>query len=160
MKTLISTLFLLLSFNALSYEIFVIEKSANPKNVLHFHANVEACEFQTPAIRNFWIMGEEDGQRENINSAERPFFTPKMSYQSKKEVDFTMGVIEKMKGKVDDPKVKVRLVNCKPKAYFEVEGNEIQVKRIFVKVNMLINVKYVTITGIAANGSMVTYTIK
>lgn len=152
---LISTLFLL-SATSLAQDIFVMKKSLNPKNVLHFKAEVANCKLKTPAVSVYWIMGEEDGHVEGLTSKEAPYFSPKISYAKETEADFSIGAMEKMGSQIPDKSIRVRLENCKPKAFLDFEGQEIQLTEIYVSVNLFMSVKYMTISGLAPNGQKVT----
>lgn len=156
MKLLLVAIAILTS-NVFAQEIFLVKKSMRPKNVLHFTAKVEACKLKS--VDNHWIMGETDGHREAINSSERPYFLPKVTYSKDTELDFTMGAMERMAGKLEDTTIRVRLVNCVPKAYIDVNRQEIQLQEIYASVGLLMNVKSLTIKGIGPNGAPVSKTI-
>jgi hypothetical protein len=140
-------------------EIFVLKKSFNPKNVLHFKANVEGCKLKTPAVANYWVMGEQRSQIEGLTNSEKPYFQPQITYQSDWEADFGMGAINKMGNRIEDKSIKVRLVNCQAKAFIEINKQEIQLTEIFASVGLLMNVKSMTIKGIAADGRPVSVKI-
>lgn len=159
MKALLTAFFLLSSLSGFAQDMFVIKKSMNPKNVLHYKANVAGCKLLSPAVTPYWIMGEEGGHTEDLTSKETSYFAPKDVYQKSADADFTLGALEKMGSKIKDQTIQVRLENCVPKAYLELNGREIQVKEIFVSVSMLMAVKYMTITGIAPNGQQTTVRI-
>jgi len=159
MKALLICSLFLLSTTAFSQEIFVIKKSMNPKNVLHYKANVTACKLKSPAVLPYWIMGEENGQVEGLTTKEVTYFSPKIAYAKETEADFLIGAMEKMGSKIPDKSVRVRIENCKPKAFLEINGREIQVTEIFVNVNFMMSVKYMIITGLAPNGLKVTHRI-
>jgi hypothetical protein len=160
MKTLLTAALLLTSISAFAQDMFVIKKSMNPKNVLHYKANVADCKLKTSSVSAYWIMGEEDGQTEGLTSKEKPYFNPKIAYENATDADFSMGAIEKMGSNLPDKNIRVRLENCVPKAFLELKGQEIQLTEIYVSVNMLMSVKYMTITGIAPNGEKVTSKIE
>lgn len=140
-------------------EIFVLKKSYNPKNVLHFTAKVEGCTLKN--INNHWIMGEQNGHIENLSSAEVSYFKPQISYKKETELDFTMGAIDKMGSRIEDNTIRVRLVKCIPKAYIDIDGQEIQLTEIYAAVGFMgLSVKSLTISGIGASGIKVSKTIK
>ena len=153
MKSLCLLLALSFSFSALAQDIFVVKKSKRILNVLHFKANVDKCNFKSPPVKNNWVMGEEEGHEEQLSSQERPYFTPKFSYVSDTEATFTMGALEKMQKKFKVKEINVRLVNCKPKAYIELQDQEVQIQEIFVQVNALMMPLNVTVKGKYADGS-------
>jgi hypothetical protein len=160
MKTILTAAVLMVSFSSFAQELFVMKKSLNPRNVLHFKANVENCKFKHPAITNYWVMGETDGHIEGLAENEKAYFQPKVTYQKEKELDFTMGAIERMGSKLEDNSIRVRLVNCKPKAYIDIKHQELQLTELYVSVNLFMSVKYMNITGIAPNGSKITHRIE
>jgi hypothetical protein len=159
MKALLISSLFLMSAAAMAQDMFIIQKSMNPKNVLHFKANVEACKLKSPAVTAYWVMGEEDGHTEGLTSQEKPYFQPKISYAKETESDFSLGAMEKMGSKIPDKSIRVRLENCKPKAFIELNGGEVQLTNINVSVNMFMSVKSMTISGIAQDGSKVSHKI-
>jgi uncharacterized protein YqkB len=160
MKSLVTAIVLFASFSSFSQDVFVIKKNMNPKNELRFKAEVASCKLKTPAVSAYWLMGEEEGHKEGLTSNEKPYFEPKISFTNSVDADFTIGAMEKMGKKLPDQSIKVRLENCKPKAFLEVEGQEIQITEIFVQVNMLMSVKYMNISGIAPNGQKISHKIE
>ncbi len=105
-------------------------------------------------------MGEENGQVEGLTSKEKPYFQPKISYSNSTEADFSIGAMEEMGCKIPDQTIKVRLENCRPKAYLEIDGSEIQLTDINVSVNLFMSVSQMTINGVAPNGSKISKKIK
>ena len=160
MKALLISSLLILSATALAQDIFVIKKSMNPKNVLHFKAEVTACKLKAPAVSSYWVMGEDDGHIEGLLSKELPYFAPKISYTKETEADFSIGAMEKMGSKIPDKSIRVRLEDCKAKAFINLNGQEIQINEIYVSVNLFMSVKYMTIAGIAPNGEKVSHRIE
>jgi hypothetical protein len=158
MKALLISSLLMLSATALAQDLFVIKKSMNPKNVLHYKAVVEGCKLKT--VSAYWIMGEDDGHLEGLTSKETSYFQPKISYAKETEADFSIGAMEKMGSKIPDKSIRVRLENCKPKAFLELNGQEIQLTQIDVSVNLFMSVKYMTITGQAPNGEKISHQIE
>jgi len=149
----------IISTVASANEIFVLKKSFNPKNVLHFKANVEGCKLKNPAVTNHWIMGEEKNQVEGLTNSEKPYFQPKITYQNDTEADFGMGAIDKMGSRIGDKSIRIRLDNCKAKAFIDINNQEIQLTEIFANVGLLMNVKSMTIKGIAPDGRAVSVKI-
>lgn len=159
MKLLLLSSLFLLSTTAFAQDIFVVKKSMNPANVLHFKVEVAACKLKTPAISAYWIMGEQDSHVEGLTSKEVPYFSPKITYAKETEADFSIGAMEKMGSQIPDQSIRVRLENCKPKAFIDFAGQEIQITEIYVSVNLFMSVKYMTITGLAPNGQKVSHKI-
>ena len=155
MKSLLTAVVLFASFSTFAQDVFVIKKNMNPKNELHFKAEVASCKLKSPAVTAYWVMGEQDGHTEGLTSKEKPYFQPKISFANSVDADFTIGAMEKMGKKLPDQSITVRLENCKPKAFLEIDGQEIQITEIFVQVNMLMSVRYMNISGIAPNGQKV-----
>ena len=160
MKALLISSLLLLSATTFAQDLFSIKKSLNPKNILHFKAVVESCKLKSPSVTNYWRMGEDDGHIESLSSKEQPFFAPKVTYAKENEADFSFGAIEKMGAKIPNKTISIRLEKCKPKAFLEIKGQEVQLTEIYVSVNMLMSVKYMTITGLAPNGAKVSHKIE
>lgn len=153
MKSLCLLLALSFSISSIAQDIFVLKKSKRILNVLHFNANVENCKFKSPPVKNHWVMGEEGGHHEDLNSQERPYFTPKFSYANEREVTFTIGALEKMQKKLKVKEINVRLLSCKPIAFIELQGREIQIQEFFVQVNALMMPQNITVKGKFADGS-------
>ncbi len=160
MKSLLTTIVLFASFSSFAQDVFVIKKNMNPKNELHFKAEVDSCKLKSPAVSAYWVMGEQDGHTEGLTSKEKPYFQPKISFSNSVDADFTIGAIEKMGKKLPDQIISVRLENCKPKAFLKIDGQEIQITEIFAQVNILMSVKYMNITGISPNGQKISHKIE
>ncbi|MBA2403759.1 MAG: DUF4833 domain-containing protein [Bdellovibrionales bacterium] len=159
MKAIFTAALLLSSLSLFAQDLFVIKKSMNPKNVLHYKANVAGCKLQSPSVTPYWVMGESGGHTEGLTSREKPYFAPKDVYERATDADFTFGAMEKMGSKITDKTVQIRLDNCVPKAYLDLNGGEIQITEIYVSVNMLMSVKYMTITGVKSDGTKTTVRI-
>lgn len=157
MKLILCALALTISQTALAEDIFVIKKTTNPKNVLHFSADTKDCKLLKPSVKPYWVMGEEDGHKEDITKTERAFFQPRITYISETETDFSFGAMDKMGERLPDKTVRVRIEKCQAKAYIDFKGREIQLKEIFVKMGMLLNVKELTIKGVAPDGSSINH---
>lgn len=149
-----------LSFSAFSQEVFNVKKSLNKRNVLHFKVNIKDCKIQSPAITNYWVMGETDGHIEDLTPRERRYFAPKISYESENEAIFTFGAIE-MIGDLPNKDITVRLENCVPKAYGEINKQEIQLQEIYVAGRITYTLNWIThymlITGLGADGTQQTF---
>lgn len=153
MKVLICSLLLASTVSASTSDLFVVRKSYNEKNVLHYYATVENCAIQTIYAR--WTMGEQDGHQEGLSFFEKPHFNPKRTGYSAKMVTFTIGALEKMRGKVPDTEISVELENCKPKAFVDVDHREVELKEIYVEGNRTglgFNTKSMVVKGRYANG--------
>lgn len=160
---LLSTLFLVTT-TAFAQDAFVIKKSYNPKNVLHYKANVVNCKLTKPtgkttAVSAYWIMGEDDGETVPMNTKEKESFLPKVSYEKETELDFSIGALNDMQ-EVTDKSIEIRLVNCKPKAFLEIDGQEIMLTQIYADVStgfgwsgFTMTTNYMNITGYAPNGT-------
>ena len=160
MKTLFTTVLLLSSLSTFANDLFVIKKNMNPKNVLRYKANVENCKLKSPAVTPYWVMGEEDGHTEDLLEKEKPYFKPKITYAKETEADFSIGAMEKMGSKIPDQSIRVRLENCKAKAFVEFKGQEIQLTEIEANVNLFMSVRYMIISGLKPDGSKFTQKIE
>ena len=152
MKTFLTSALFLLSISASAQDVFIIKKSMNPKNVLHYKVNVKDCKIQTSPVTPYWTMGESDGHEEGLSSKEKSYFAPKNVYQKSTDADFSFGALEKMGKKIPDQSIQIRLENCQPKAFMEINGREIQLTEIYVSLTMLMSVKYMEISGLTSSG--------
>lgn len=153
MKTSLLALAVLFPLSTFASSIFTITKNYKPKNVLHYEAAIKSCKFVAPYVSAQWKMDEERGQREGLTNTERKYLQPKVTYAKDKEYDFTLNAVKELKVPGDSFKeIKVRMVNCKPRAYSEYQGQEIQITNINLKMNM-VSVSGATITGKKADGS-------
>lgn len=159
MKALLIASLMICSTMSFANDLFVVKKNKNPKNILHYRANLQSCTFKNPPVSQQWIMGEEDGHVEGLTGIEKSVYQPRITYQKDSEVDFTIGAMDKMGSKLPNKKIRVRIENCKAKAYLEIKGQEIQLREIFANVG-LVSVTSVTIKGTAPNGSSVSHTIE
>lgn len=159
MRTILALL-LLLATSAHAQDIFRVKKSINPKNVLHYKAQTENCRFKKNAVSAYWIMGEEDNQIEDLTATERPVYLPKLSYVKEKEADFSIGAMDRMGNRLVARTIRVALENCQPRAYLEIEGQEILLKEIDVKLSGIMSVKSMTIAGKRPDGSDYAHTIQ
>jgi hypothetical protein len=152
-KVLLCTLFLASSVSASTSELFVVRKSYNEKNVLHYYATVENCAIQSVYAR--WTMGEQDGHQEGLTFFEKPHFNPKRTGYTAKLLTFTIGALEKMRGKVPDTEISVELHDCHPKAYVEIDHRQVELKEIYVegtRSGLGFNTKSMSVKGKFANG--------
>jgi hypothetical protein len=158
---LIAFAFLLTStYLVMAEDIFVIRKTMNPKNVLHFSAETKNCKLLKPSIKPYWVMGEEDGHKEDITKSERPYFQPRITYISDTETDFSFGAMDKMGNRLPNKTIRVQIENCQAKAFIDYQGREIQLKEIFVKMGLLLNVKEMTIKGIKSDGTAINHILE
>lgn len=156
MKILFSILLVAAVFPVGATEIFRIKKSYNPKNYLRYHVEVEDC--QITGAYPIWVMGEQQGQEEGLKFYEKPFFKPKnMSISSNgRSMSFSFTLLNKMKAKFDVSDISVELINCKPKAYADVEGKQIELGEIFVEgtgSGLGFKPRFVNVKGLNPNGS-------
>lgn len=133
--------------------MFTVSKTVNAKNVLHYEASVKSCQFIAPYVTAKWIMGEERGQTEGLTARESKYLKPKVTYAKETEYDFTLDAVKELKTSgTDFRKIKVRMINCKPRAFTEYQNQEIELVNINLKTTML-SVTGATITGKKADGS-------
>ncbi len=160
MKTFILTL-LALSTLAHADDIFLLKKSRNKLNVLHFDVKKDAnCKFPKNAVSAYWIMGEDNGEVLGLNSKEKEYFQPKEIYNDGKEIRFKFGALKKMSDSIPKQEVEVHMENCKPVAYLDLDGQEIKLTEIFSNVNMLMMPIDFTVKGTTSSGSKFTKTMK
>ena len=158
MQNLLIATLLLVSTIATAQDIFHIKKNHNPKNELHYKANIVDCKLKVPAVIGYWVMGEEDGHLEDLTRNEGPIYKPRISYQNEVEADFSIGAMDRMGSKLPNKTIKVRMENCQPKSYLEINGVEIQLSNIYVQVK-LISVDYMILYGTNPAGEKVSHKI-
>lgn len=153
---------MLLSSNAFCHEVFKFTKSFRPKNVLHFSVNTKDCRIadKSPII-NYWIMGEEKGQKEGLTKDEKKLFTPEIIRENGHELEFIIGEMGEL---CEDPIIKspilVRMIDCKPKAFIRINGEDIELKEIYADISLLRQkIKYLVITGKRPNGKLIKHRI-
>lgn len=152
-KTSLLALTVLFPLSTMANSIFTVSKTYKEKNVLHYEAAIKSCKFVSPFVSAQWKMDEERGQREGLNSTERKYLQPKVTYAKDKEFDFTLDAVKELKVPGDSFKnIKVRLINCKARAFSEYQGQEIELTNINLKMSLL-SVSGATITGKRSDGS-------
>src|SRR5687768_2838390 len=107
MKLALITFLLASLAPAFGQELFLLKKSMNPKNVLHFTARTEDCKLASPAVDNHWVMGEKGGHQEGLTNKEKPYFTPDLTSESEREAEFTMGALEFLEESLIGTQIKV-----------------------------------------------------
>jgi hypothetical protein len=135
-----------LSPQVFASNLFTVTKNHNPKNVLHFDAEVRNCKFASGAISNFWKMGEEEGQKEDLSKKEEEYFEPKVVSSDQKEINFSLEAMDKMDSDIEGP-IKVKLEDCVPHAYVTVEGEDVKLSEINVELGFLMKVKKMELIG-------------
>ena len=160
MKSIILTL-LALSTLAQAQDIFILKKSRNKLNVLHFSAKVEKnCAFpKSGAVRAYWIMGEDGGGELDLDSKEKSYFQPKVTYNNGSEIRFTFGALNEMSENIPRKEVEIHIENCRPVAYIEFDNQQIKLKEIYANVNMLMIPYDFAIKGKTLSGSNFVKTI-
>jgi hypothetical protein len=152
---------MLITLSSYGQSLFVMKKNLNPGNVLHFEAQTKGCKLISESIKAFWVMGESSGQIENLNNKEKKYFLPEMTYQKNNEVDFTLGALQMMGQALPSKTIKVRLKNCKPQAFMELKGQEIEVSEIYVEGRFTLTLtwqtRYMVFKGTTADGSKFSY---
>lgn len=150
--------------------MFQIKKSYNPKNYLNYAVDVdENCTIKkgnAGPIKAYWVMGEEDGHTEGLNSSEKPIYEPKVTFTSSdnKEVDFNVPAILKFKHLISDPTIKIASKKengkCNTEANLTIDGQEINLKKVYIDGKFTIfmdwHTNYMTITGLKPDGSAFT----
>jgi Domain of unknown function (DUF4833) len=148
MKMILGMLVALISMNSMAGELFTVKKSHNPRNVLHFKANISDCKITS--ITSNWIMGEDNGQSQGLNFFEKKQFTPRIITMKDHTADFTMGALTAMRDKLPTTTIRVELVNCVPKAIVDIGNQEVILDQIYVDgqlSGLSWNTNYMTLTG-------------
>ena len=146
--------------------LFIVKKSLHAKNIFKVDAQVDSNCALVPYpnhkyIEGYWIMGEDRGQREEMNSTEAQGFASKavMTYlnTNRTEMDFQPANMDKARRYFSDPRIRVRTKvangRCQVDAFMEIDNAEIKLKEIFVDLSMLLRIDYVTVRGVRADGS-------
>lgn len=152
-KTSILFLAVLFPLSSFASNMFTLSKTYKAKNVLHYEAAIKNCKFVAPYVSAQWKMDEEKGQREGLTSTEKKYLQPKVTYSKDREFDFTLDAVKELKVAGNDLReIKVRMIQCKARAFTEYKGQEIELTNINLKTSML-SVTGATITGRKADGS-------
>ncbi|MGE3611485.1 MAG: DUF4833 domain-containing protein [Bacteriovoracaceae bacterium] len=156
MLKLVSIFIVLTTFSSFASELFTVQKSYNPNNVLHYKANIEKCALRTPSVDSYWIMGETDGHREVLSPKEVRYFAPKISLESEYEALFSIGALEVIGKDFPNKNIQIRMEGCEAKAYAEINGQYLQLKNIYVAGRITITLNWITyymiVTAIDAAG--------
>jgi hypothetical protein len=152
MKNILIIAALLVSSVSFAQDILRITKNKTPKNELHYKANIQDCKFQATGVKGYWLLGEEDGHLEDLLRSELKMYAPRVSYQKEDQVDFTIGAMDRLGNQLPNKTIKVRLENCQPKAYLEINSVEILITDIYVQIK-LISVDYMILKGTLPDGS-------
>ena len=158
MKNILLITALLFSSLSFAQDILRITKNKTPKNELHYKANIKDCKFETTGVKGYWLMGEEDGHLEDLLRSELKMYAPRVSYQKETELDFTIGAMDRLGSQLPNKTIKVRIEDCKPKAYLEINSVEVQLTDIYVQIQ-LISVKYMILKGTLPDGSAYSHRI-
>ncbi len=135
-------------------DVFKLNKSVNPKNVLHYETFVEDCKLVTPYVNAYWVMGEEKNQTKGLNIFFRPSLGPKIKESREDRVRFTLGAIENINIPGSDKTIQIELDQCKPKATIVLNGETINLQEIHADLSGL-SCNYIIIKGHRADGSYI-----
>ncbi len=150
----------ILSAGAYAKDLFLLTKSVREKNVIHYDAKIENCQLKDNSITAFWILGEKQGQRQELTREEIPKFQPKIIHNNGQELEFTIGSFNEVQNEIADHPIAVKLVNCEPKAYLRYNGEDIELNEIYAKISIIkMGVKYLLIKGKKINGSKFSYKV-
>lgn len=150
MMQLISFLILALSFKALAHvDTFLITKSFNTKNVLHYEAIINECRLVKPFVDVYWIVGEKQGEEAKLNVFQGSL-APKVISANDYEARFTLKALKKIDVPGSDNTFVTRIDNCKAKTYVVINGEEIELREIYAdaELGFGVTVNYIIIKGI------------
>lgn len=145
--------------------LFIVKKNINPGNYFKVDAQVNSsCQLVPYAngkyIEGYWIMGEEQGQRQSMSILEeRSFNKARVSYinSTRTEVDFIPANMELARKYFSNPVIHLRsrLKNgvCGLEAIMDINGQEIKLKQLDVNVSKFLSINYVTVKGTRPDGS-------
>ncbi|HAZ14793.1 MAG: hypothetical protein A2X86_22280 [Bdellovibrionales bacterium GWA2_49_15] len=166
MRTLIVLMVLSFAYNSYAGQnLFVVKKSFNTLNVFKVDAQTNKdCKLipysSGKYIEGYWIMGEGNNQRQEMNALEaKGFSKARMTYlnSDKSEVDFMPENLEKAHVYFSDPVIRVKTSvkngRCQVDAFMEIDHLETKIKEIFVGLTTFLKVEYVILKGARANGS-------
>lgn len=149
-----------MSTQVFSKDIFVMTKSIREKNVIHYDVKVKDCKLANKPISAFWILGEKSGEVQQLKKDEIPKFAPEIVRENSQELEFTLGAFNEIDNEIVDNPILVKLVNCEPKAFIKINGQDIELKEIHAKISILkMGVKYLLIKGKKADGSAFSHKI-
>jgi hypothetical protein len=136
-------------------------KSIRERNVIHYDVRVSNCRLADNPITAFWILGEREGQIQQLTPSEIPKFRPIIVRENSQQLEFTLGVFREIEDPIVDNPILVKLVDCVPKAFIRINGTEIELNEIWAKISILrMGVRYLLIKGKAPNGTRVTHRIE
>lgn len=159
-KLVFASLLALISSQTFAKSILVITKSIREKNVIHYDVKVKDCQLTNRPISAYWILGEQQGQIQQLKTDEIPKFAPQIVRQDIDELQFTLGAFNEVDNEIVNNPILVKLVGCEAKAFIKVKGQEIELKEIHAQISILrMGVKYLLLKGKKANGDAFTYKI-
>lgn len=161
MKTLtFFALFGLMSTQVFSKDIFLMTKSIREKNIIHYDIKVKDCRLMNKSLTAFWILGEKQGQVQQLKPDEVTQFAPKIVSEHGDGLEFTLPAFEELQSEITENPIRVKLVGCQPKAFVKIDGESIELQEIYAKISILKRgVKYLLIKGKRADGSKFSYKI-
>jgi hypothetical protein len=154
-------LFALMATPSFAKDVFVMSKSIREKNMIHYDVKVTNCKLSESSLTAFWLLGEKDGTpRQELTPKEVPDYRPKIVHSNDQEIEFVLGAFDKIENEITDHPISIKLVNCEPRAYVRLNGEDIQMTRVHATISLLkMGVKYLTVTGKKADGSDFSYRI-
>lgn len=171
MRTILVTLMLASSFSAIaaSQTVFVVKKNMRAKNYIDVSVETDSrCLLQKKVFLH-WIMGQENGQREELSPDEKKDFDPVVKYikPDRTELDFSIAQEDKIKAYIPDPTITVRASKvgtaCKTKAYITIDNLEVELKEVMMNIGVKLSgvgLKSAVIIGTLSNGTSFNKTIK
>lgn len=145
--------------------LFIVRKNINPGNYFKVDAQVNsACQLvpfsNGKYIEGYWIMGEENGQRQAMSMLEeRSFNKARTSYinSARTELDFIPENMDLARKYFANPVIHLRsrVKNgvCGIEALMEIDGQEIRLKQLDVNLSTFMSVNSISVKGIRPDGS-------
>lgn len=132
------------------FELFRFEKDYNPKNVYHYgiNINVPSCTIAlrqngAPSFNSYWILGEEDGQRQNPTKSDLKNLGPTVLSHNPNSVRFRMKALNEINIQKREIEIRTEIVNgnCRVRGYVDLDnGQEISLNRIFANISRFLGV--------------------
>lgn len=140
MMQLFGFILVLLSYSVFAHEdAFIITKNFNTKNVLHYEAIVKDCKLVHPYVSVYWIVGENNGEEAKLNFTQRSLAPKVLDDANEYEAEFTLKALKGVRIEGAKNSFIMRMVDCKPKAYVVIDGQEVELSEIHAEFTGMFN---------------------
>lgn len=160
MKNLMIASLLLMTSQVFATDVFLITKSIREKNAIHYDIKVKDCRMTDKALSAFWILGEKSNSFQALTKEEIPKYAPEVIRENGQELEFTVPVFSELNDRSVEKNILVKLINCRPKAFVKIDGNEYELNEIHAKISIFkMGVKYILIKTKKPNGQAFKYKV-